>query len=121
MWVWSLQRLIGHPKILLRNFLLISILFVVLHNSFIISLAFVMIFSVFHLHILMIFVLYFAGVVEGRAFAAELKFPGLRNFATCKILHGCEISQPASTVHLTPSSSFATFRFLRNTLPFPDF
>ena len=66
MWVWSLQILIGHPKILLRNCLLISVLFVVLHNSFIFSLAFIMIFSVFHLHILMVFVLCFAGVAEGR-------------------------------------------------------
>ena len=70
-WVWSLQRLIGHPKILLGICLLISVLFVVLHNSFIFSLALIMIFSVFHLHIFMNFVLCFTGVEEGRAFAAE--------------------------------------------------
>ena len=70
-WVWSLHRLIGHPKILLRICLLISILFVVLHNSCIFILVFVMFFSVFHLHTLMNFVLCFIGVAEGRAFAAE--------------------------------------------------
>ena len=89
MWVWSLHRLISHPKILLRVCSLISVLFVVLHNSFIFSLVFVMIFSVFHLHILMNFVLCFAGVAEGRAFTAEYKFPGLRIFATYEISHGC--------------------------------
>ena len=56
---------------MLRIFLLISVLFMVLNYSFIFSLVFVMIFSVFHLHILMNFVLCFAGVAEGRAFAAE--------------------------------------------------
>ena len=66
MWVWSLQRLIGHPKFLLSICLLISVLIVVFHNSFIFSLAFAIIFSGFHLHILMNFVLCFAGVAEGR-------------------------------------------------------
>ena len=127
-WVWSLQRLIGHPKFLLSIYLLISVLIMVLHNSFIFSLAFVMIFSSFHLYTLMNFVICFAGVAEGRAFAVEWKFPGLRNFATCEILlsQGCEISRGckisyARTVHFPPSSSSTTFRFLRNTLIFPDF
>ena len=53
----------------------------VLHNSFIFSLAFVMIFSGFHLYTLMNFVLCFAGVAEGRAFAAEWKFPSISQLA----------------------------------------
>ena len=122
-WVWSLQRLTGHPKILLRLCLLISGLFVVLHNSFIFSLVFVMFFSAFHLHILMNFILCFAGVAKGMDFAAVLKFPG---YETCKISHGCGISRGCEisstrTAHLPPSSSSATFRFLHNTLIFPDF
>ena len=69
-WVWSLSRLIGHPKFLLSICLLILVLIVVLHNSFIFSLAFVMIFFGFHLYTLMNFFLCFADVAEGKAFAA---------------------------------------------------
>ena len=83
----------------------------VLHNSFILSLDFVIIFSSFHLYTLMNFVLCFAGVAEGRAFSIEWKFPGLQNFATCEILRCCKISS-TRIVHLPPSSSSATFRFL---------
>ena len=85
----------------------------VLHNSFIFSLVFVMIFSGFHLYTLMNFVLCFAGVAEGRAFAAEWKFSGLRNFATCEISlsQGCKITS-VHTIHLPLSSSSTTFRFL---------
>ena len=94
-WMWSLQILIGHPKILLRICLLISVLFVVLNNSFIFSLVFVMIFYVFHFHILMNFFLCFAGAAEGRAFAVGKKFLGLLNFATC--------------AHCSPSSLFVFY------------
>ena len=75
------------PKILLRIFLLISVLFVVLHNCFIFTLIFVMCFSVFHLHILMIFVLCFAEVAEASFVCCNVeisrfaKFRNLRNFA----------------------------------------
>ena len=86
-WVLSLQRLIGHPKFLLRICLLILVLFVVLHNSFIFSLVFVMCFSIFHLHILMNFVLCFAGVEEASFICCSVeiskfaKFRDLQNFA----------------------------------------
>ena len=59
----------------------------VLHNSFIFSLVFVMCFSVFYLHIVMIFVLYFAGVAEAGFVCCSVeisrsaKFCNLRNFA----------------------------------------
>ena len=75
------------PQILLRICLLILVLFMVLHNSFIFSLVFVMCFSIFHLHILMIFVLCFAGVAEVGfiCYSVEIsrfaKFRNLRNFA----------------------------------------
>ena len=57
----------------------------VLHNSFIFSLAFVMIFSGFHLYTLMNFALCFAGVAEGRVFAAEWKFLGISQLAKFRV------------------------------------
>ena len=59
----------------------------VLHNSFIFSLVFIMCFSVFHLHILIIFVLCFAGIAEASFVCCSVeisrfaKFCNLRNFA----------------------------------------
>ena len=81
MWVWSLQRLIGHPKILLRFFSLLSVLLVVLHNLFIFSLVFLVIFLSFICIFSLILVLCFASVAEGRAFVAELKLCRCENFA----------------------------------------
>ena len=92
MWVWFLQRLIGHPKFLSRICLLILVLFVVFHNSFIFSLVFIMRFSVFHLHILMNCVLCFAGVVEVGfvCYSVEIfrfaKFHNLQNFVRLRNL-----------------------------------
>ena len=73
----------------------------VVHNSFIFSLAFVMIFSVFHLHILMNFVLCFAGVAEGR-----FRLLQCRNFQVC------EISQPAKSRAVTKFLLRTLFIFL---------
>ena len=73
----------------------------VVHNSFIFSLAFVMIFSVFHFHILMNFVLCFAGVVEDR-----FRLLQCRNFEVCKIL------QPAKSRAVAKFLLRAMFIFL---------
>ena len=100
------------PQILLRICLLFFFLFVVLHNSFIISLVFVMCFSVFHLHILMNFVLCFAGVVEAGFICCSVeisrfpKFRNLRNFLCVHYSYSslfvfCNLSFPVQYINFS--------------------
>ena len=99
----------------------------VLHNSFTFSLVFVMCFFVLHLHILMIFVLCFAGVAEaGFVYCSVeisrfVKFRNPAKFRTITKFRVVTKFSSARTVHLPPSSSSTTFRFLCNTLIFLDY
>ena len=105
MLVWSLQRLIGYPKILLRFCLLLSVLFVVLHNFFIFILVFLVIFMSFICIFSCILVIYFAGVVEGGAFVVELKLCRCENFTTYEISRFANFRTVAKSHLRAPSFS----------------